>query len=136
VGFGEACRIARLERPRETKRIAALRLRLKKGLIEKGIRFHVNGSEKARLPNNLNICLEGVRSSELFEQIPDIALSSGSACLSTSPDPSHVLKAIGVREDLKWGAVRFGIGRFTTPADIDYTIRRLASVLLPKAKKV
>ncbi len=134
VGFGEACRLCRTTRKNEIKRVGRLRDCLKNGLAQKVRSFRVNGSEKARLPNNLNISFKGVRSADLFDRLPDIALSSGSACLSTSPEPSHVLKAMGVEEGFRWGAVRFGLGRFTPQKDIDRVIARFASVLPRKGK--
>jgi cysteine desulfurase len=86
----------------------------------------VNGSMEHRLPNNLNMSFEGVSGASLLMSLTDVALSTGSACSSATPEPSHVLRALGVQETLAQASIRFGLGRFTTREEIDYVSRRVA----------
>lgn len=128
VGFGKACAIGQAEMSREFKRLLALRDRLKHHLLKiKGVT--VNGSLEKRLPNNLNVSFEGIPAQELLKRLKGVALSSGSACLSTSPEPSYVLKAIGVTEDLRRGAVRFGLGRWNTVREVDWVSRKIYDII-------
>lgn len=119
VGFGEACRVAARRMRQDARREAALRDRLAGRILAGVDGVRVNGSLDCRLPNNLNLSFEGIRSADLLRALPGIALSSGSACLSTSPEPSHVLESIGVPENLRAGSLRIGIGRGNTAAQID-----------------
>ena len=120
VGLGKACEIAHREMSQESCRIAGLRDRLhekiKSGLGE----VYVNGSIEQRLPGNLNMSFAGVDGEELMTAIDDIAVSSGAACTSAHIEPSYVLKALGVSDELAQSSIRFGIGRFNTEAEIDY----------------
>jgi cysteine desulfurase len=120
VGLGKACEIAHREMSQESCRIAGLRDRLhekiKAGLGE----VYVNGSIEQRLPGNLNMSFAGVDGEELMTAIDDIAVSSGAACTSAHIEPSYVLKALGVSDELAQSSIRFGIGRFNTEAEIDY----------------
>ena len=120
VGLGKACEIAHREMSQESCRIAGLRDRLhekiKAGLGE----VYVNGSIEQRLPGNLNMSFAGVDGEELMTAIDDIAVSSGAACTSAQIEPSYVLKALGVSDELAQSSIRFGIGRFNTEAEIDY----------------
>ena len=128
VGFGEACAIAAREMAAESARLAALRDRLEAQLLAlPGAR--VNGSRVHRLPNNLNISFPGVDSESLLMALPDVAISSGSACSSATLAPSHVLRAIGLPEDASHAAVRFGLGRFTTEDEVDYAAERVAQAV-------
>lgn len=125
VGFGEACAIAREEMAEETGRVAGLRDSLLAQLESALGDVAVNGSRTRRLPGNLNVSFPGVQGDTLLMSLPGIALSTGSACSSASHEPSHVLKALGVEPWRGRSAVRFGIGRFTTAEEIDYTAARV-----------
>lgn len=125
VGFGEACAIAQSEMSVEAPRQEALRARLWKGLNAELDELYLNGHPTERLPGNLNVSFAYVEGESLLMGIKDIAVSSGSACTSASLEPSYVLKALGVGEDLAHTSIRFGIGRFTTEEEIDFTIKSL-----------
>jgi cysteine desulfurase len=125
VGFGEAAAIARREMPEEAARLAGLRNRLLAALVSE-IELTVNGTMDHRLPGNLNIGLPGVKADALLLKVPEIALSTGSACTSKSIEPSHVLRAIGLSTEAALSSVRFGLGRFTTEEEIDYVAGRVA----------
>lgn len=122
VGLGAATRIAMAEMEGEQLRIARLRDRLFAGLTGRIEGVILNGHPIERLAGNLNVTFEGVTSDALMLQIRDIAVSSGSACTSASMEPSHVLRAIGVDEARAHSSIRFGLGRFTTSLEIDFTI--------------
>jgi len=130
AGFGEACVIAGEEMPAETARLRGLRDRLlgrlEAALEGSAMEIRVNGSWEHRLAGNLNLAFAGVDAQALLMSLPEIALSTGSACSSASAEPSHVLRAIGLSEDAARGSVRFGLGRFNTRDDIDYAADRLA----------
>ncbi|MBE2893720.1 IscS subfamily cysteine desulfurase [Spirabiliibacterium falconis] len=121
VGMGEAYRICKEEMATEMPRIKALRDRLYDGLkdIEE---THVNGSMEHRVANNLNISFNYVEGESLMMALSDIAVSSGSACTSASLEPSYVLRALGLNDELAHSSIRFSIGRYTTEEEIDYTI--------------
>jgi cysteine desulfurase len=121
VGMGEAFRLARLEMHEENKRIAALRDRLLKGLSDMP-EIHVNGDLAHRVPHNLNVSFAYVEGESLIMAVRDIAVSSGSACTSASLEPSYVLRALGLTDELAHSSIRFSIGRFTTEEEIDYTV--------------
>ena len=124
VGMGEAFRIAREEMAAENERIRMLRDRLLTGL--QGIEeTYVNGDLEYRVPHNLNISFNYVEGESLIMAVKDIAVSSGSACTSASLEPSYVLRALGRSDELAHSSIRFSIGRFTTEADVDYTIELL-----------
>lgn len=125
VGLGKACELAMEEMPMESPRIAALRDKLKHQLEENLDDVHVNGSIEHRLPGNLNIRFGGVDSESLLMGINDIAVSTGAACTAAKIEPSYVLKAMGLTDDQANSTLRFGIGRFNTEAEIDYTAERL-----------
>lgn len=124
VAMGEAFRIARLEMKSENERIRKLRDKLLQGLqsIEE---VYVNGDLKHRIPHNLNISFNYVEGESLIMAVKDIAVSSGSACTSASLEPSYVLRALGRSDELAHSSIRFSIGRFTTEADVDFTIQLL-----------
>jgi cysteine desulfurase len=125
VGFGEACAICAREMAAEAARVAALRDRLKTQ-IEAGLdRVYVNGSTEHRLPGNLNMSFAGVEGESLLMSLPDVALSTGSACTSAAAEPSYVLKALGVGDDLSHSSLRFGLGRFNTEEEVDYVAWRV-----------
>ncbi|MFO1323336.1 MAG: IscS subfamily cysteine desulfurase [Burkholderiales bacterium] len=124
VGMGEAFRIAKAEMATEGERIRMLRDKLWRGLsqIEE---VYVNGDMEHRVPHNLNASFNFVEGESLIMAIKDIAVSSGSACTSASLEPSYVLRALGRSDELAHSSIRFTIGRFTTEADVDYTIELL-----------
>jgi len=126
VGMGEAFRIAREEMELENARIRKLRDRLLHGLqtIEE---TYVNGDLTHRVPHNLNISFNYVEGESLIMAVKDIAVSSGSACTSASLEPSYVLRALGRSDELAHSSIRFSLGRFTTEADVDYTIELMKS---------
>jgi cysteine desulfurase len=125
VGFGEACAIAAAELPAESARVLALRERLREGLlrIEK---VTVNGSLAHRLPGNLNVSFACVEGEALMMAVKDVAVSSGSACTSASLEPSYVLRAMGVPDDLAHSSLRFGLGRANTAEEVDHVIDLVA----------
>lgn len=121
VGMGEAFRLARLEMKEENVRIRALRDRLLKGLSDLP-EIYVNGDLEQRVPHNLNISFAYVEGESLMMAVKDIAVSSGSACTSASLEPSYVLRALGLSDELAHSSIRFSIGRFTTEEEIDFTV--------------
>ncbi len=122
VGMGEAFRIAKEEMAQENVRIKALRDRLARGLQEID-EVYINGDMTQRVPHNLNVSFNYVEGESLIMAIKDIAVSSGSACTSASLEPSYVLRALGRSDELAHSSIRFSIGRFTTEAEIDFTIK-------------
>jgi len=129
VGLGAACEIAQKEMAQESVRLAKLRDRLKAGLEAKLDEVFVNGSLEHRLPNNLNMSFAYVEGESLLMGINDIAVSSGSACTSATLEPSYVLKALGVGEDLAHTSIRFGLGRFNTEEEVDYVTEKMVTVV-------
>jgi cysteine desulfurase len=132
VGFGKAAEIAKLEMKEESERIYAMRERLKKKLTAELDLCTVNGSMEHRLPGNLNISFAFVEGEALMMAIKDVAVSSGSACTSASLEPSYVLRACGVEEDMAHSSIRFGIGRFNTEEEVDFVAR----LVIEKVKKL
>lgn len=130
VGFGKACEICMNEMEAEGKRLSIMRDRLEKGLMELE-EAYVNGSVEHRLPHVANISFKYVEGEGLMMGFnKNIALSSGSACTSASLEPSYVLKALGLGDDLAHSSLRFGLGRFTTDEQIDYTIEAIKDTVL------
>ena len=129
VGLGAACEIAQKEMAEESARLRKLRDRLKAGLQSKLDEVYINGSLEHRLPNNLNMSFAYVEGESLLMGINDIAVSSGSACTSATLEPSYVLKALGVGEDLAHTSIRFGLGRFNTEEEVDYVTDKLVQVV-------
>ncbi|MBW3660920.1 MAG: cysteine desulfurase [Gemmatimonadetes bacterium] len=129
VGLGKAIEIAEAERETEVERVAALRDRLEEGLKGTIEGLVVNGSSDRRIAPNLNVSIPHVDGEALLLSLHDIAVSSGSACRSTTPTASHVLKAIGRDDDLARSSVRFGLGRWTTEEEIDYAVRRVSETV-------
>ncbi len=125
VGFGAACEIAASEMHEEEERILSLRERLRLRLLEELDEIVINGDVERRLAGNLNVSFAYVEAESLLMGLRDIALSSGSACTSASLEPSHVLRAIGVSDELAHGSVRFGLGRFSTEREVDYVAGRV-----------
>lgn len=130
VGFGKACELCRLEMEEDTKRISKLRDKLENSLL-KLEEAYVNGSREHRLPHVSNISFKYVEGEGLMMGFnKNIALSSGSACTSASLEPSYVLKALGLGDDLAHSSLRFGLSRFTTEEQIDYTIEQITNTVL------
>jgi len=130
VGFGKACELCRLEMEEDTKRIGKLRDKLETALLQLE-EAYVNGSKEHRLPHVSNISFKYVEGEGLMMGFnKNIALSSGSACTSASLEPSYVLKALGLGDDLAHSSLRFGLGRFTTEEQIDYTIEQVSNTVL------
>ncbi len=129
VGFGKAIELALKEIETETKRQSELRNKLQEQLLKiKGV--HLNGHLTERLPNNLNVSIEGVDGAALLLGLQGIvALSSGSACTSTTTKPSHVLKALGHTDKLAYASLRFGLGRFTTSQEIDTVAQQVINTI-------
>ncbi len=123
AGFGAAARLALAERDVEGARVLALREKLRAGLAAGLDLLTVNGSVEHRVPGNLNVSFAYVEGEALMMAIKDVAVSSGSACTSASLEPSYVLRAMGVSEDLAHSSIRFGLGRFTTAEEIDFVTR-------------
>jgi cysteine desulfurase len=113
----------------ETKKLSALRDRLKNALMSQLDECFINGSMEHRLPHNINISFAFVEGESLLMGINDIAVSSGSACTSATLEPSYVLKALGVGEDLAHTSIRFGLGRFNTEEEVDYVVSRVAETV-------
>lgn len=124
VGMGEAFRIAREEMSDENQRVLALRNRLWHGISDMEA-VHLNGSLEQRVSGNLNVSFAYVEGESLIMALKDLAVSSGSACTSASLEPSYVLRALGLDDELAHSSIRFSIGRFTTAEEIDYAIERV-----------
>jgi len=129
VGLGKACEIAAKEMPDESARLGALRDKLKEAILSRLEDTTVNGSLEHRLPNNLNLSFAGVEGDALLMGINDVAVSSGSACTSATLEPSHVLSALGVPEELAHSSIRFGLGRFNTAEEVDYVAGRVVETV-------
>ena len=129
VGLGKACEIAKQEMATEAVRLSALRDRLKEKLETNLDYVHVNGSMEHRLPGNLNMSFVYVEGESLLMGINDIAVSSGSACTSATLEPSYVLKALGLGDDVAHSSIRFGLGRFNTQAEVDYVADKVIEVV-------
>ncbi|MDQ3366881.1 MAG: IscS subfamily cysteine desulfurase [Myxococcota bacterium] len=122
VGFGKAAELAKAEMADEAERLLGLRERLHKGITARLTETYVNGSMEHRLPGNLNISFAFVEGESLLMALKDVAVSSGSACTSASLEPSYVLRALGVGDELAHTSIRFGLGRFNTEEEVDHVI--------------
>ena len=129
VALGKACDICQKEMAEESERLARLRDKLKDAITSRLDNTFVNGSMAHRLPNNLNLSFAGVEGDALLMGINDVAVSSGSACTSATLEPSHVLRALGVSEDLAHSSIRFGLGRFNTEQEVDYVADRVVETV-------
>src|SRR2546422_2247262 len=129
VGFGKACELCEQEMPTESVRLAKMRDRLQAGIMKALEEVYLNGHPTQRLPHNLNISFAYVEGESLLMGVKEIALSSGSACTSATLEPSYVLRALGVGSDLAHSSIRFGLGRFNTDEEIDYTIKRVIEIV-------
>lgn len=122
VGFGEAARVSALEMERDAKRIEYLSELLLEGITSRIPQVALNGSKSNRYPGNLNLSFAYVEGESMLMALKDVAVSSGSACTSASLEPSYVLRALGIDDDMAHTSIRFGIGRFTTESEIYYAI--------------
>jgi cysteine desulfurase len=129
VGLGACAEVARQVLPEESARLAAMRDRLLQGLRSALDAVRVNGSLERRLPHNLHVTFEGIEGEALLMALGDIAVSTGSACSSGSQAPSHVLQAIGAVGENAGASIRFGLGRWTTEAEIDFALERVTTVV-------
>ncbi|HYK35247.1 IscS subfamily cysteine desulfurase [Alloacidobacterium sp.] len=129
VGLGKACEIARAEMEGEAAYLRGLRDRLQNKLESELDYIHVNGSMEHRLPGNLNMSFVYVEGESLLMGINDVAVSSGSACTSATLEPSYVLKALGLGDDVAHSSIRFGLGRFNTEAEVDYVSDKVIDIV-------
>jgi cysteine desulfurase len=129
VGLGKACEICMNEMAQESEKLLRMRERLKESIMSRLDETFINGSMTHRLPHNINISFAFVEGESLLMGINDIAVSSGSACTSATLEPSYVLKALGVGEDLAHTSIRFGLGRFNTDEEVDYVADRVVDTV-------
>jgi cysteine desulfurase len=129
VGMGEACAICQREMPEESRRLSYLRDKLRNKFEAELDEVFINGTMEHRLPHNLNMSFAYVEGESLLMGINDVAVSSGSACTSATLEPSYVLKALGVGDDLAHTSIRFGLGRFNTEEEVDYVAGRVIEVV-------
>jgi cysteine desulfurase len=129
VGFGKACELCEQEMTTETARLTTMRNRLEAAIMAGLEESYLNGHPTNRLPGNLNISFAYVEGESLLMGMKDIALSSGSACTSATLEPSYVLRALGVGVELAHSSIRFGLGRFNTEEEIDYTIKKVIEIV-------
>jgi cysteine desulfurase len=129
VGFGKAAELCQQLMPEEMPRLQRMRDKLKDAILAELDEVYINGTMERRLPHNLNMSFAYVEGESLLMGINDIAVSSGSACTSATLEPSYVLKALGAGDDLAHSSIRFGLGRFTTEEEIDYTIGKVVEVV-------
>jgi cysteine desulfurase len=122
VGFGKAAELAQTEMVTESKRLFALRERLRNGIQSRVSDTFINGSLEHRLPGSLNISFAYIEGEAMLMGLKDVAVSSGSACTSASLEPSYVLRALGVEEEMAHTSIRFGLGRFNTEEEVDFVI--------------
>jgi len=129
VGLGKACEICEKEMAQESERLGHLRDKLKDAIVSRLDDTFINGSMAHRLPGNLNFSFAGVEGDALLMGINDVAVSSGSACTSATLEPSYVLRALGVSDDLAHSSIRFGLGRFNTDEEVDYVADRVVETV-------
>lgn len=129
VGLGMACELARTTTTDNANRLTILRDQLEQGILQNIPGTRVNGSCEHRLPNTTNISFEGVEGELLLMSLNELAVSNGSACNSASTDPSYVLKALGLSDELAYASVRFSLGRFSTEADVTKAIQHITEVV-------
>jgi cysteine desulfurase len=132
VGFGKAAELCATEMASEAKRLFALRERLREGIQSQVTDTFVNGSLEHRLPGSLNISFAYVEGEAMLMGLKDVAVSSGSACTSASLEPSYVLRALGVAEEMAHTSIRFGLGRFNTEEEVDFVVKTVVG----KVKKL
>ncbi|MEP7264183.1 MAG: cysteine desulfurase family protein [Bacteroidota bacterium] len=128
VGFGKACEVSTELFWEEVSRLSSMRTRFEQ-LIEQQINITINGSIRNRLPNTTNICFNGIEAARLIRELPTLAFSTGSACTSALPEPSHVLKSMGLTDKEIFSSVRFSIGRMTTMEEADAAVQKIISAI-------
>jgi cysteine desulfurase len=129
VGFGKACALCQEELAVEAQRLLRLRERLRRGIMDRLGEVYLNGHPTERLPGNLNLSFAHVQGEALMMAMRNVAVSSGSACTSASVEPSYVLRALGVDDDLAHSSIRFGLGRFTTAEEVEYVTTSVTRVV-------
>jgi cysteine desulfurase len=129
VGFGKACELCRLEMAEEAKRLERMREKLRAGIMGQLDGVRLNGHPTERLPGNLNLSFAYVHGEALLMGLRNVAVSSGSACTSAEPEPSYVLKALGLDDEMSHASIRFGLGRFNTEEEVAYTIAEVVRVV-------
>ncbi|HEV3142632.1 MAG TPA: aminotransferase class V-fold PLP-dependent enzyme, partial [Gemmataceae bacterium] len=129
VGMGKACELCQNEMTEETERLIQLRERLRTGIMERVDETYINGHPVERLPGNINLSFAYVEGEALMMGVKDVAVSSGSACTSASLEPSYVLRALGVGDELAHSSIRFGLGRFNTEEEVDFVIDHVAQAV-------
>jgi cysteine desulfurase len=129
VGLGEACAIAAAEMGTEGERMRKLRDRLLQELTAAVPDLSLNGDPERRLPGNLNVCVPKVDGQTLLAAVPELSLSLGSACTSASVEPSYVLRALGMPDELANGSFRISVGRFTSDAEIEFAVEHLVAAI-------
>lgn len=129
VGFGLACELCQKLMPEEAERTRALRERLRAGIMDHLADTSLNGHPTERLPGNLNLSFSHVQGEALMMAMKSVAVSSGSACTSASVEPSYVLRAMGVPDDLAHSSIRFGVGRFNTQEEVDFVIQEVIAAV-------
>jgi cysteine desulfurase len=127
VGIGRAAALAGAEMEGEAARVRTLRDRLQDNLMRRVDGLTINGDTERRLPGNLNLSFAGISAPELIEACPGVAMSTGSACTSATIEPSYVLRALGLSDELANASIRLGLGRFTTAAEVDFAVDALAA---------
>jgi len=130
VGLGEAASLAKAEMAGEAQRLLALRARFLTGLRAKVPDVVLNGNAERRLPGNLNLSFPGLKAIDLIAACPGLALSTGSACTAAEVEPSYVLRALGLGEEVASSSLRIGLGRFTTATEVDFAVDTLAAAVL------
>ncbi|MGH6995192.1 MAG: aminotransferase class V-fold PLP-dependent enzyme, partial [Stellaceae bacterium] len=130
VGLGHATALAKIEMAGEAQRLLALRTRFLSGLRAKVPEVVLNGNAERRLPGNLNLSFPGLKAIDLIAACPGLALSTGSACTAAEVEPSYVLRALGLGEELASSSLRIGLGRFTTATEVDFAVDTLAAAVL------
>ena len=129
VGFGKACEIAGKEMWEDAERISKFRTMLEQGL-QKPENVFINGSVKNRLSNTTNLSFQGLKAAELIVKLPDLAMATGSACTSAVAEPSHVLRAMGMSDEMAYSSIRFSLGKFTTKEETEYAIEKVTQKVL------
>jgi cysteine desulfurase len=129
VGFGEACEIAQREMPEESVRLLELKKYFISGIFENLSKVYLNGDREKSIPGCINISFEGIEGEGIMLGMRDVCLSSGSACTSQSLEPSYVLRALSVADDLAHSSLRIGLGRFTTLDEVKYVLAKMVDVV-------
>jgi len=126
VGLGKACEVAQADMAEESRRLTELRTKLQAGIFERLDEVYLNGHPTQRLPGNLNVSFAYVEGESLLMGMNDVAVSSGSACTSATLEPSYVIRALGIDEELAHSSIRFGLGRFNTEEEVDFVTDRVS----------